>query len=222
MRIDPTGMADGDADTKPKPTSFTYTCDYTKRDSNIPFVNTYRYNAGTYTNVLPTGTISDFSDGDEGGGYNVTMRVPSASPWGGVSYTTLTGTGSDLNNLTWTRQGSAGDAFVQGLNNGINAGLSFSVGEAIGTAITAKMSVDKLINSAGKLERLKGGVRQGTINGNIDDIFNSVTKGGKQIAPNRFKLSDGTFVTKYPSSTTGVPTIGINQGSQLYKIRVVK
>jgi hypothetical protein len=33
-------------------------------------------------------------------------------------------------------------------------------------------------------------------------------------------LPDGTYVTKYPSTTTGVPTIGINKNGKLYKIRI--
>jgi hypothetical protein len=81
-------------------------------------------------------------------------------------------------------------------------------------------NVDDLISGAGKLKRLKGGVRQGRVEGNIDDIFNSITKGGKEVGPGRIKLPDGTIVTKYPSATTGVPTIGIDKGGQLYKIRI--
>lgn len=83
-------------------------------------------------------------------------------------------------------------------------------------------SVEKLVGSIGKFDRLKGGVLQGTIKGNIDDIFNSLSKGAKQIEHNRFELPDGTIITKYTLSTTGTPTIGINQGEQLYKIRVVE
>jgi RHS repeat-associated protein len=80
--------------------------------------------------------------------------------------------------------------------------------------------IDELLSKAGKLERLKGGVKQGTVKGNIDEIFNSLTKEGEQIEPNRFKLPDGTVVTKYTSSTNATPTIGINRGGQLFKIRV--
>lgn len=83
-------------------------------------------------------------------------------------------------------------------------------------------TIDELITGAGKLERLKGGVKQGMIKGNIEDIFGSLSKGGKQIKSNRFELPDGTVITKYPSSTTGTSTIGINKGDQLYKIRVVE
>ncbi|MCZ2222920.1 MAG: hypothetical protein LC122_04745 [Chitinophagales bacterium] len=69
---------------------------------------------------------------------------------------------------------------------------------------------------------LKGGVLQGAIKGNVDDIFKSLSKEGKQIELNRFELPDGSVITKYTSSTTGIPTIGINKGEQLYKIRVVE
>jgi RHS repeat-associated protein len=81
-------------------------------------------------------------------------------------------------------------------------------------------TVDDLISRAGKLDRLKGGVKQGTVKGNVNKVFKSISKGGRQIEPNRFQLPDGTIITKYPSSTTGVPTIGINKGGVLYKIRV--
>jgi hypothetical protein len=134
-------MADGDADTKPKPTSFTYTCDYTKRDSNIPFVSTYRHSAGSYTNVLQTGTISDFSEGTEGGGFEVTMRVPRAYPHSNaVTYTEYVGTGSCLDNLSWTQKGSADNAFLQGLNNGISVGLSNDITAGVAAAI-AKQTI---------------------------------------------------------------------------------
>ena len=55
-------------------------------------------------------------------------------------------------------------------------------------------NADDLISAAKELKRLKGGVRQGRVIGNI--------------------------ITKYSSSTTGVPTIHINKQGQLFKIRV--
>ena len=39
-------------------------------------------------------------------------------------------------------------------------------------------SAESLIQSAGKLERLSGGVRQGFVKGNADAIFKSITNGG--------------------------------------------
>jgi len=99
--------------------------------------------------------------------------------------------------------------------NGIGSGVRVS---GAGEGITVK-NVDELIQNAGTLSKVKGG-RQGFIEGNIDEIFSSLTKNGKQIEPNRFQLPDGTIVTKYPSSTNGVPTLQINRNGQIYKIRV--
>lgn len=80
-------------------------------------------------------------------------------------------------------------------------------------------SAESLIQGAGKLSRVKG-ARQGFVKGNVDDIFKSITQGGKQLAPNRVQLPNGTIITKYFSSTTGVPTLQINKGNQIFKIRI--
>ena len=77
-----------------------------------------------------------------------------------------------------------------------------------------------MISAAKELKRLKGGVRQGRVIGNIDEIFQSISQGGQRIGKNSFRLPDGTIITKYSSSTTGVPTIHINKQGQLFKIRV--
>ena len=76
-------------------------------------------------------------------------------------------------------------------------------------------NADDLISAAKELKRLKGGVRQGRVIGNIDEIFQSISQGGQRIGKNSFRLPDGTIITKYSSSTTGVPTIHINKQGQL-------
>ena len=81
-------------------------------------------------------------------------------------------------------------------------------------------NADDLISAAKELKRLKGGVRQGRVIGNIDEIFQSISQGGQRIGNNSFRLPDGTIITKYSSSTTGEPTIHINKQGQLFKIRV--
>jgi len=81
-------------------------------------------------------------------------------------------------------------------------------------------SVESLIENAGKLERLKGSVHQGFVKGNIDDVFKSIIQGGKYITPYRVQLPNGTIITKYSSSTTGTPTLQINKGNQIFKIRI--
>lgn len=80
-------------------------------------------------------------------------------------------------------------------------------------------SAESLIQGAGKLSRVKG-AQQGFVKGNVDDIFKSITQGGKQISPNQVQLPNGTMITRYPSSTTGTPTIQINQSEKIYKIRI--
>ena len=54
----------------------------------------------------------------------------------------------------------------------------------------------------------------------LTEIFQSISQGGQRIGKNSFRLPDGTIITKYSSSTTGVPTIHINKQGQLFKIRV--
>lgn len=80
-------------------------------------------------------------------------------------------------------------------------------------------SVDDLIATGTKMPKVKGAT-QLSVKGNVDDIFNSLSKGGKFVKSNQIKLPDGTLITKYSSSTTGVPTLQINQGGKLYKIRI--
>jgi hypothetical protein len=80
-------------------------------------------------------------------------------------------------------------------------------------------TVDDLIAAGTKMSKIKGAT-QLSVKGNIDDIFNSLSKGRELIKPNQIKLPNGTLITKYPSSTTGVPTLQINQGGKLFKIRI--
>lgn len=56
-------------------------------------------------------------------------------------------------------------------------------------------SAESLIQGAGKLSRVKG-AQQGFVKGNVDDIFKSITQGGKQLAPNRIQFPNGTIITK--------------------------
>lgn len=80
-------------------------------------------------------------------------------------------------------------------------------------------SVESLILGAGKLSRIKG-AQQGFVRGNPDAIFKSISKEGREISPNRVLLPDGTIITKYISSTTGVSTLQINKDGRLFKIRI--
>jgi RHS repeat-associated protein len=119
---------------------------------------------------------------------------------------------------------SAGGAIVPGASQ---AKLVRTLGKIIqksaakgGTKLLNQFnSAESLIQGAGKLSRVKG-AQQGFVKGNVDDLFKSITQGGKQLAPNRVQLPNGTIITKYSSSTTGVPTLQINKGNQIFKIRI--
>jgi len=100
---------------------------------------------------------------------------------------------------------------LKGATNAANSGSKTVQGE-----IT---TIDDLIAAGTKMTKIKGAT-QLSVKGNVDDIFNTLSKGGELIKPNHIKLPDGTLITKYPSSTTGVPTLQVNQGGKLYKIRV--
>jgi hypothetical protein len=82
-------------------------------------------------------------------------------------------------------------------------------------------SVDDYIASVGKLQRIGNGVRQATIKGgNIEKTFSSLTEGSVWVRGNTYRLTDGTFVTKYNSSTNGLGTIWIDRPNGMkYKIR---
>jgi RHS repeat-associated protein len=77
---------------------------------------------------------------------------------------------------------------------------------------------DDLINAGTKMPKVKTG-SQISVKGDIDEIFHSLSKGGKQINPNQIKLPDGTWITKYPAKS-GSPTLQINQAGKITKIRI--
>lgn len=79
---------------------------------------------------------------------------------------------------------------------------------------------DDLIQGAGKLERLKGGVRQGRVEGDAQSIFSTITEGGETLPNGRMQMEDGTIIGTHTSKSTGQTTIDINKGDQIYKIRV--
>jgi RHS repeat-associated protein len=79
-------------------------------------------------------------------------------------------------------------------------------------------TVDDLIAAGTKMPKVKGG-KQLSVSGNIDKIFNSLSQGATKINPNQIKLADGTLVTRY-GATSGSPTLQINRGGQITKIRI--
>ncbi|MBS4766311.1 hypothetical protein KG007_08825 [Alistipes sp. kh20] len=85
----------------------------------------------------------------------------------------------------------------------------------------ATAKIDKFIVTVGKLERKAGGVRQAVIKGgNIEKTFSSLVEGGVRTSEKTFRLADGTYVTRYNSSTNGISSIWIHRpDGQAYKIR---
>ena len=82
-------------------------------------------------------------------------------------------------------------------------------------------STDDLIEAAGKLSRGKSG-SIGSVKGNADDIFNSLTRGATKLESGAFKLNNGTILNLHRSTTTKFPTISINQGGKITKIRIAQ
>ena len=89
-------------------------------------------------------------------------------------------------------------------------------------AKTGIKTVDDLFAAGTKMPNVKGG-GQISVKGNIDDVFNSLSKGGKikNLDGGRIQstLPDGTTLTKYPAGS-GSPTIQVNQGGKLTKVRL--
>ena len=91
------------------------------------------------------------------------------------------------------------------------------VGDVAGKGIK---NADHLLEAAGKLERKRLGVRHGRVQGDVDEIFAAITKGGKVGADGRVTMPDGTKIGTHRSRDSGVPTIDINKNGRIYKIRV--
>jgi RHS repeat-associated protein len=106
------------------------------------------------------------------------------------------------------------EVFTLGYATKINISVTATSQAAKGGIST----VDDLIAAGKKMPKIKGATQR-SVKGNIDDIFNSLSKGGELIKPDQIKLPNGTLITKYPSST-GVPTLQINIGGKLFKIRI--
>ena len=80
-------------------------------------------------------------------------------------------------------------------------------------------SVGKLIDSVGEFTTLKGGVKQGFLTGNADEIFGNLTQGAEKLESGAYKLSDGSIVNLHKSKSTGASTIDINRDGEIYKLR---
>ena len=120
----------------------------------------------------------------------------------------------------------AAEAFAGLLESvGVFYGAMKGLAKQATTASTPRFStVDNLIEGAGKLERLKGGVKQGNIQGNANNIFKELSQQyGAKIQTNgteKFFQSGNVRVGLHESAKGGGTTLHINNSGQLYKIRV--
>jgi len=142
---------------------------------------------------------------------------------------------------------SLGDAFsnsFQGIGQSMAIGGAIGVASTIGVSYANKISpwtgnelntsnkvsstpfssnqkIDALIGSATDVEILNNGTtQQGFVQGDASAIFKNLTNGAQHIRGNLYKLPDGTYVNYHNSTSTGIPTIDINRGGVIYKIRV--
>jgi RHS repeat-associated protein len=94
----------------------------------------------------------------------------------------------------------------------------------VNTNNPAYKTVQDLVTSAGPLERLKGGVRQGFIEGDAQAILENLAKSyNAEIQRNKDELffkSGDTRVGLHTSTRGGEATLHINEAGKLYKIRV--
>jgi hypothetical protein len=86
-------------------------------------------------------------------------------------------------------------------------------------------SVESLVQNAGKLQRLKGGIRQGVIKGNPDDIFRGLAQqygATIQTSGSKVFFQSGNLRVGLHSSIRGggTPTLNINNMGNLFKIRI--
>ena len=112
----------------------------------------------------------------------------------------------------------AGNAVLDALSPAPTGASELKIGD-----VTIK-SVDDLAKAAGTLDRLSGGVKQGTLDASVDKVFESLADeyGAKiEVKSNGariFKSGDLT-VTQYISSTDKSPSLMVNQAGKIIKYR---
>jgi len=68
---------------------------------------------------------------------------------------------------------------------------------------------------------LSHGVRHYSTRGDARAIFQRITEGGRSVGPGTRVATNGHTATLYGSTSTSVPTIQINTGTSIYKVRIV-
>jgi len=112
-------------------------------------------------------------------------------------------------------------ALAGGANKLIQLGLT----ETAVAAPTGVAALNQLVNQAQNISKSGSNWTQLTTRGNPQQIFDSITQGGQKMAKGVVKLSDGTIVKLYDSTTKGQyqgPTIHVNQAGAITKIRITQ
>ena len=108
---------------------------------------------------------------------------------------------------------------ISGLATGIRQAHQQKLNPWTGKSITST-NVESLINEATGVTTLTDGKIQGFVEGDAQTIFQNLTKESLHIRDNLYKLPDGTYINYHPSTSTKIPTIDINKGGIIYKIRI--
>ncbi|MBG6131248.1 RHS repeat-associated protein [Aquimarina sp. EL_43] len=138
------------------------------------------------------------------------------------------GTG-DVNHVFYALGGESANLQMESLSLIPGAGIvgrAGKVARGVPKLLQRFNSVESLVGNAGKLKRLKGGLRQGSIQGNANDIFKGLSQQyGAKVQINGaemfFKSGDIRIGLHNAAKGGGVPTLHIKNASQLYKIRVI-
>ena len=91
----------------------------------------------------------------------------------------------------------------------------------------AEYGVKSILNKAGALTRLKGNVKQGMLKGDANNIFKSMAKSYGAKIQNKgketfFQTGNLRVGLHNSAKAQGLPTIHINDGGKIYKIRVTE
>ena len=110
-----------------------------------------------------------------------------------------------------------GAPLVSWLSKGLESAEAAAPAATVATA-----AVSNLVKSAGMLTKIKGGL-QGFVKGDPQAVYQALTKGATKLPSGAHELADGTKVMLYASHSAGeLPTIQINTGEQIYKLRFVQ
>ena len=110
----------------------------------------------------------------------------------------------------------------------MKSAVNYFRGGTKGTAQTAVQAVskntfqnaDELIAAARPMRDVSVG-QQKFVNGNGPEIFRSITQGGAILPSGAVRMPDGTIISNYHASSTGVYTIFVNKGpGNIIKIRI--